>query len=176
MSKVNQNHIHQQQLICAINVFLEQIEHSGLAVIGFDNEAIIQELIAIISFFPIFLHIEKLNMVIPSIGNLDENRFYGVGTRFVSMFTMRYCNALHLFVLKIEEDRYVLEIYLESICVNTIIGKTPDEIWNLVEVLKKFTRSYLFGITNALVQEQLHKLKSELPKCTNWMNRQQLEK
>ncbi|RIB00817.1 hypothetical protein C2G38_2232840 [Gigaspora rosea] len=137
---------------CYKRVFGTNTEHSGLAVIGFDNEAIIQELITDISFFPIFLRIEKLNVVIPCIGNLDENRFYGVSTGFVSMFTM------------------------QSICINTIIEKTPDEIWNLVEVLKKFTGSYLFGITNELVQEQLHKLKSESPKCTDWMNRQQLEK
>ncbi|CAG8464607.1 18162_t:CDS:2 [Gigaspora margarita] len=147
---------------CYKRVFGTNTEYSGLEVIGFDNEAIIQELITDISFFPIFLRIEKLNVVIPCIGNLDENRFYGVGTGFVPTFTTRYCNALHLFVLKIKEDHCVLEIYLESICINTIIGKTPDKIWNLVEVLKKFIGSYLFGIINSLVQEHLQKLKKKL--------------
>ncbi|CAG8643235.1 8572_t:CDS:2 [Gigaspora margarita] len=66
---------------------------------------------------------EKLNVVIPSIGNLDKNRFYGLGPGFVSTFTTYYCNAQHLFVLKIEEDQCVLKFYLKSICVNSIIGK-----------------------------------------------------
>ncbi|CAG8537203.1 11307_t:CDS:2, partial [Scutellospora calospora] len=74
-----------------------------------------------------------------SIGDLDEDRFFSVGTGFVSSFTARYCKEIHLFVLKIEEYQYVLEIYLDSKCINTITGTDSDEIWDQIELFKKHT-------------------------------------
>ncbi|CAG8587273.1 7447_t:CDS:1, partial [Cetraspora pellucida] len=65
--------------ICYQQIFKTKTEYSGLAVIGFDSENIIQQLIADVIFFPIFLRIDnKFNVVISNIGDLDENRFYGV--------------------------------------------------------------------------------------------------
>jgi len=66
-----------------------------------------------------------------------------------------------LFLLKIEEKHCLLKIYLESTCIKQIIGETPDNVWNQVEIYQKFSGSYLFGIKDELVQEKLHILKSE---------------
>ncbi|RIB19428.1 hypothetical protein C2G38_2036057 [Gigaspora rosea] len=158
---------------CYKEVFNTKTEYSGLAIIGFKNENIIQQLTFDIELFPIFLHIEKLNVIVSSIGNLNEGKFYGIGAGFVSSFTAHYQNAQHLFVLIIEE-----EIYLESVCKNKSKGKTPDEVWNKVEIYKKYTRTYLCGITNELVQKHIEAIRSESPVCTadDWMNRERLEK
>ncbi|CAG8709052.1 17044_t:CDS:1, partial [Racocetra persica] len=163
---------------CYQKIFETRTEYSGLIAMGFNNENIIQQLIANIEFFPIFLQIEKLNVVITSIGDLDENKFHGVGTGFVSLFTMRYRGEQYLFLLRIKENQCRLEIYLESICVNRIIEQTPDDVWKQVEIYKKYTRTYLFGITNELVLERIEMLKRESPTCTpnEWMNVHQLEK
>ncbi|CAG8833306.1 7122_t:CDS:2 [Gigaspora margarita] len=103
---------------------------------GFKNKFIVKQLIANITFFPIFYRVDKLDIVVSSIGNLDENRLYNV------------------------------EIYSESIYINKITGSNLDEVWNQVAFLKKYTRSYLFGITNTLVQEHLNTANSESPTCT----------
>ncbi|CAG8721953.1 8533_t:CDS:1, partial [Scutellospora calospora] len=66
-------------------------EYSSLAAVGFENKNIIQQLIADIVFFLIFLRIEKLNMVILSIRDPDKNRFYSFSTGFVSSFITHYC-------------------------------------------------------------------------------------
>ncbi|CAG8607960.1 14257_t:CDS:2, partial [Racocetra persica] len=72
---------------CYQNTFKTKTEYSGLAIIEFKNENIIQQLINDIVFFPIFVRIEKLAMVITNIGDLDKNRFYEIGTEFVSSYT-----------------------------------------------------------------------------------------
>ncbi|CAG8641953.1 9303_t:CDS:1, partial [Scutellospora calospora] len=135
---------------CYQTVFNTRTEYSGLAVMGFENEEIIRSLIIDIVFFPIFLHIEKLVVIITNIGNLDVSRFYGVSTGFVSSFIKRYHGAQHLFILKIKENQCIIEIYLESVLVNKIVGETPDETWKKIEIYQKYTGTYLFGITDAL--------------------------
>ncbi|CAG8689606.1 7238_t:CDS:1, partial [Scutellospora calospora] len=115
---------------CYQQVFENKTEYSGLAAIGFENEDIIQELIADVETFPIFLQLfERHNIVITSIGDIDEDKFHSVGTGFVSSFTTRYHNAQHLFFLRIEENQCSLKIYLESECINHITGPTPDDVW-----------------------------------------------
>ncbi|RIB01655.1 hypothetical protein C2G38_2050698 [Gigaspora rosea] len=68
---------------CYQKVFGTKTEYSGQAVMGFEKEIIIQQLIDNVEFFPIFLKIENFNVIISNIGDLDENKFYGVGTGFV---------------------------------------------------------------------------------------------
>ncbi|CAG8608858.1 19864_t:CDS:2, partial [Racocetra persica] len=90
---------------CYQKVFKTKTEYSSLAIMGF-------------------------NITITSIGDLNENKFYGVSTGFVSSFTTHYCGAQYLFVLKIEEEQCNLEIYLESEHTHQFIKQTPDNIWN----------------------------------------------
>ncbi|CAG8741627.1 35159_t:CDS:2 [Gigaspora margarita] len=75
--------------------------------------------------------LEKLNVEVSSIGNLNEGKFYGVGA--------------------------------ELVCKNKIKEKTLDEVWNKVEIYKKYTRTYLFEIINELVQKHIEILRSESP-------------
>ncbi|CAG8746720.1 11909_t:CDS:2, partial [Racocetra persica] len=159
-------------------IFITKTEYFGLATMSFENELIIQQLIADIVFFLIFLHIDKFIIVVSSIGDPDENKLYDIGAGFVSLFMTRYHKALYLFVLKIEEHEYVLKIYSESVCVGKITGADPDKVWNQVEVLKKYTRLYLFEITNTLVQQHINILKNESLTCAvkEWSNTMQLEK
>ncbi|CAG8591153.1 22354_t:CDS:2 [Gigaspora margarita] len=119
--------------------FWNKTEYSGQAVMGFKNEIIIRQLIDDVEFFPIFLQIENFNVIISSIGDLNKNKFYGVSTGFVSSFTAYYHSAQK---------------------------QTPDEVLKEVGIHKKHTRSYIFGVTDELVQEHIKMLKNILPKCT----------
>ncbi|CAG8806995.1 15938_t:CDS:2 [Gigaspora margarita] len=88
-----------------------------------------------------------------------------VSIGFVSSFTTHYRGAQHLFVLKIKENQYNLEIYLELECTNQFIGQTPDDVWKEVGIHKKHTGSYIFEVTDELVREQIEMLKNKSPKC-----------
>ncbi|CAG8566404.1 45867_t:CDS:1 [Gigaspora margarita] len=151
--------------ICYQSTFKTKTEYSGLSVIGFDNEIIIQSLINDVVFFPIFIYIEKLTVVITNVGDLNKNRFHGIGAGFVSLFTIHYHHKQHLFILKIENQQCILKIYLELECIKTIIEETPDEIWKKLGIFQKYTRTYLFGLTNSLVHKHINKLRSKLPTC-----------
>src|SRR6266542_3410481 len=109
-------------------IFDTKTEYLGLAVIGFENEDIIQQLIVDISFFLIFLHVEKFLVVIVGLGNSLKNEYYRAGVGFISSFIIRYHDAQHLFLLKIEEEHCLLEIYLELTCIKQIIGEILDNV------------------------------------------------
>ena len=161
---------------CYQAVFGTKTEYSGLAVMGFECEEIIQQLIANISFFPIFIRIENFSIVITSIGSSskNENGYYIAEAGFISSFITRYNGAQHLFLLEIQEECCLLKIYLESACVKQIIGETPNDVWNQLTIHQKYVGSYLFGIKNELVQEKLRALENESIICTpnNWKNTQ----
>ncbi|CAG8772937.1 31850_t:CDS:2, partial [Racocetra persica] len=93
---------------------------------------------------------------VSSIGDPDENKFYDIGVGFVFSFMTHY----------------------QSVCVGKITEADPNKVWDQVEVLKKYTGSYLFGITNTLVQQHINILKSKSPTCAvkEWSNTMQLEK
>src|SRR6266542_4055558 len=71
-------------------IFDTKIEYSGLTVIGFENEDIIQQLIVDISFFPIFLCVKKFLVVIVGLGNSLKNEYYRARVGFISSFIIRY--------------------------------------------------------------------------------------
>ncbi|RHZ82825.1 hypothetical protein Glove_103g290 [Diversispora epigaea] len=58
---------------CYQSIFNSKTEYSGLAIMGFENENIIQQLIADILFFPIFLRIENFLVVITNLGSLPKH-------------------------------------------------------------------------------------------------------
>ncbi|CAG8539840.1 38833_t:CDS:2 [Gigaspora margarita] len=122
---------------CYQTIFKTKTEYSSLGVIGFKNENIIQQLIIDIEFFLIFLKTEtKFIVVITSINDLNE------------------------------DSQCTLEIYSELVCIKPIVEETPEEVWKKVGICQKYTRSYLFGITNILVHERLNILRNESPMCT----------
>ncbi|CAB4401282.1 unnamed protein product [Rhizophagus irregularis] len=71
---------------CYKEVFGTKTEYSGMAVIGFEDEKIIQQLLDKIEFFPIFLQIEKLSVVILGLGYSSKDGYYGAGEGFTSSF------------------------------------------------------------------------------------------
>ena len=51
-------------------IFGNKTKHSGLVVMGFDNEAIVHELVADVSFISIFIRLDKILIVVSQIGVL----------------------------------------------------------------------------------------------------------
>ncbi|CAB4390829.1 unnamed protein product [Rhizophagus irregularis] len=140
---------------CYKEVFGTKTEYSGMAVIGFEDEKIIQQLLDKIEFFPIFLQIEKLSVVILGLGYSSKDGYYGAGEGFTSSFITRYQNSQHLFLLKLEDNQCILEIYHNANKIEQFTESMPNDVWKKVSIHKKFSGSYLFRITHETTQNLL---------------------
>ena len=167
----------QQSASAAINNTYKQVfgnnktEYSGMAVIGFDDEVIVNELLADILFIPIFIHLDaRILIVVSQIGVLCEG--CGAGPGYLSTFITKYKNKQSLFVQSIE-DKCNLDIYDGEINLYHHEETTPDKIWKSINILKKYDGITLFGINNSYVQQELDKLrKNNSITCTSnqWNN------
>jgi hypothetical protein len=161
---------------CYKEVFGTKTEYSGIAVIGFENEKIIQQLLDKIEFFPIFLRIENFSVVISGLGYSSKDGYYGAGEGFISSFITRYQDAQHLFLLKLGDDQCVLEIYFNAADkIEQFTGSTPDDVWKKVGIHKKLSGSHVFGITHEITQNLLQ---SEVVTCKpdEWNDHEKLTK
>ncbi|CAB5139640.1 unnamed protein product [Rhizophagus irregularis] len=132
-------------------IFSNKTKYSGLAVMGFDNEAIVHELVADISFIPIFIRLDQILTVVSKIG-------------------VSSCEGCY-------EDECSLDIYNEGIKLYHNKDTTPNKIWETIGILKKYDSATLFGITDYNIQQiltELNKLEKSknLITCTsdNWKN------
>ncbi|RHZ50567.1 hypothetical protein Glove_495g38 [Diversispora epigaea] len=115
-----------------VQLFDTKTEYSGIAVMGFEDKNIIQQLLDKVEFFPMFLRIEKFLVVISGLGYSSKNEYYEMGAGFIFTFITRFCNAQYLFLLRIEDDHCFLEIYQDSKMIQQFIGLTPDDVWKKV--------------------------------------------
>ncbi|RGB24287.1 hypothetical protein C1646_773318 [Rhizophagus diaphanus] len=143
----------QQSATAAINnmysqIFSNKTKYSGLAVMEFDNEAIVHELVADISFIPIFIRLDQILIVISKIGVSSREGCYGASPRYLSTLITKYADKRSLF------------------------DTTPNKIWETISILKKYDGATLFGITDYNIQQiltELNKLEKSknLITCTN---------
>ncbi|RHZ75937.1 hypothetical protein Glove_208g81 [Diversispora epigaea] len=163
---------------CYKKVFDTKTEYSGIAVMGFEDKNIIQQLLDKVEFFPMFLRIEKFLVVISGLGYSSKNEYYEAGAGFISTFITRFRNAQHLFLLRIEDDHCFLEIYQDSKMIQQFIGLTPDDVWKKVGILKNFSGSYIFGITHESIQQLLNSENNKIVTCLpdEWHNYEKLTK
>src|SRR6266498_463598 len=158
-------------------IFSNKTKYSGLVVMGFDNETIAHELVANISFVPIFIHLDNNILVMVSqISVLFHEGCYGASPGYLSTLITKYTGKQSLFVQSIS-DECNLEIYHEGIKLYHNKDITHNKIWETIGILKKYDGATLFGITNSCVQQKLKEL-SKLEKnkksitCTSddWKN------
>ncbi|PKC56068.1 hypothetical protein RhiirA1_474558, partial [Rhizophagus irregularis] len=157
-------------------IFSNKTKYSGLAVMGFDNEAIVHELVADISFIPIFIRLDQILIVVSKIGVSSREGCYGAGPGYLSTLITKYADKRSLFVQSIE-DECSLDIYNEGIKLYHNKDTTPNKIWETIGILKKYDGATLFGITDYNIQQiltELNKLEKSknLITCTsdNWKN------
>jgi len=167
----------QQSASAAINntyrqVFNNKTEYSGIAVMGFDDEVIVHELLSDILFVPIYIHLDRILIVVSQIDVSDCENCGGAGPGYLFTLVTKYKGKQSLFVQSIE-DKCNLDIYYEGISQYHNEEITPNEIWNSINILKKYDGAALFGITNSYVQQELEKLrKNNSITCTSddWNN------
>ncbi|CAB5291924.1 unnamed protein product [Rhizophagus irregularis] len=106
-------------------IFSNKTKYSGLAVMGFDNEAIVHD----------------------KIGVSSREGCYGAGPGYLSTLITKYADKRSLFVQSIE-DECSLDIYNEGIKLYHNKDTTPNKIWETIGILKKYDGATLFGITD----------------------------
>ncbi|GET51064.1 hypothetical protein GLOIN_2v1767205 [Rhizophagus irregularis DAOM 181602=DAOM 197198] len=155
-------------------IFGNKIKYSGLAVMGFDNESIVHELIADVQFIPIFIRLDKILIVVSKIGISSCEEYYGAGPGYLSTLITKYNGKQSLFIQSILEDECSLDVYYEGIKLYHNKDTTPNKIWETIGILRKYDGVTLFGITNSYVQQKLEELKknNNIITCTsdNWEN------
>jgi hypothetical protein len=62
------------------------------------------------------------------LGYSFKDGYYGAGKDFTSSFITRYRNAQHLFLLKLEDNQCILEIYRNADKIEQFTGSTPDDV------------------------------------------------
>jgi hypothetical protein len=162
----------QPSATAAINETYNQIfgntktKYSGLAVMGFDNETIVHELVADISFIPIFIRLDKILIVVSQIGISSREEYYGAGPGYLSTLITKYADKQSLFVQSIE-DECSLDVYHEGNKLYHNQDTTPNKIWKTVGIHRKYDGTALFGITNSYVQQKLQEELSKLKRNKN---------
>jgi hypothetical protein len=137
----------------------------ALAVMGFDNKAIVYELVADILFIPIFIRLDQILIVVNKISVLSHEEYYDAGPGYLFTLITKYANKRSLFVQSIENE-CSLDIYNEGIKLYYNKDTTPNKIWETIGILKKYDGAALFEITDYNIQQILTKL-NKLEKSKN---------
>ncbi|EXX54024.1 hypothetical protein RirG_238470 [Rhizophagus irregularis DAOM 197198w] len=119
--------------------------------------------------------IEKLSVVISGLGYSSKDGYYGAGEDFTSSFITRYQNSQHLFLLKLEDNQCILEIYHNANKIEQFTESMPNDVWKKVGIHKKFSESYLFRITHETTQNLLQ-FEVAICKPDEWNNYEKLTK
>ncbi|CAG8497748.1 3165_t:CDS:2, partial [Racocetra persica] len=82
-------------------LFGGQTEHSGLAVFGFYNEEIISEILTDISFFPLFIKVDKFSIVVSKIGFSSRKDLLYAGPGYISSLLTRCGSETYLILQQV---------------------------------------------------------------------------
>jgi len=113
------------------NIFKTSTEYNGQAIMGFDNEQIVNELLEDVEFCPFTINIREISLFV---AGLNSNMFE---MGYVSTFFSRYQNQCCLFVQKIRKGLFYVEVYKDTKILAYYEGNSPAaEIWKSVRILK----------------------------------------
>ncbi|CAG8558147.1 22275_t:CDS:1, partial [Racocetra persica] len=106
-------------------LFENQTEHSGLAVLGFYNKEIISEILNDVLFFPLYMQINRLTIVVSEIGrSLREDLLFG-GPGYISSLVVYHNSEIHLVLQQILKDQCSLWGFKGKNEINQFVGETP---------------------------------------------------
>ncbi|GES77642.1 hypothetical protein GLOIN_2v1797464 [Rhizophagus clarus] len=95
-------------------IFGNKTKYSGLNVMRFNNETIVYELLADVSFILIFICLDKMLIVVSKIGILFQEGYYGAGPEYLFTLITKYASKQSLFVQSIKEE-CSLDIYNKDV-------------------------------------------------------------
>jgi len=127
------------------NLFNNKIQYSGLSVLGFDDENIIQELLSDILFCHFKITVDNLSILIIKLGDSNNNQMVG----YQSSFMYKYHQQQNLFVQKVDSKEYHIEIFRKKERIAYYSDILSTEVWKKTGILKNYDGNVLFGIEHS---------------------------
>jgi hypothetical protein len=124
-----------------------------------------------VDFQPFFVYFNKFQIFVYNVESSNREGCEGAGCGFISSFV----NKKALYEQKILENFCVVHIFEEFSEKQVFRGKTPNEVWNKINIFPIFDGKSLFGLMDEKTQ-QIIKNKSQ-PTCQpkDWAERSKLE-
>lgn len=146
-------------------IFQTSTEYNGQAIMGFDNEQIVEELLEDVEFCPFTIDIQGISLFV---SGLNTNLFeMGYVTTFISKYHGQRC----LFVQKINKKLFYVEIYKDTKILTYYEGNSPEEVWKSIGILKKYGGTALFGLDHPQMLNAIQKF-NHVESCdhNDWNN------
>ena len=89
---------------------------------GFNDEQIVKELLEDVEFYPFIINIQNISLFVVGL-NLDTAE-----TGYISMFNSKFKGQRCLFVQKIKEKLFLIEVYKETEILAYYEGNSPEEV------------------------------------------------
>ncbi|CAG8563223.1 1307_t:CDS:1, partial [Racocetra fulgida] len=119
---------------------------SGPAILGFNQETIVSQLLNNVIFIPLFFKFKQFNIVVSNIGNKITDRFESllIAKKGEKNYLVHQCIANNMYYLNFyKEDK--INFHYEDI--------TMDAVWKKTNILAKYDGTTLFGSNHSLVQQ-----------------------
>jgi hypothetical protein len=133
-------------------IFKTKTRYSGLLVMGWNDENIINELNEDVLFTPRSFSLDKIKIFVYGVGYSRHEDWYYAGPGYKSSLLYKLRDKQALFVSKIEEDLCIIEVYQDQKLQTTFTSQNPVDVWKNLESMKKFNGNQLFGIDNDTIK------------------------
>jgi len=147
------------------NIFGTKTKFSGPLVMGFDQAAIVEQLLSNVQFRPFEFFVETLRIIVFGIGISKNQEWNYAGAGYQSSFVDNVDKKQFLYVQNFTDKRCNLTIYEENQLRTIVCGKTPADVWSIVDHKPRFDANKLFGIDNEYTQALINQL--QIPSCTS---------
>ena len=148
-------------------LFKNQTEYSGLALYGFYDNEIVSELLADISFFPLYLRINRFSVVVSSIGYSSREDLLFAGPGYASSLVIYRNSETYHILQQILEDHCSLRVFKGQNQICQYVGKTPTIVWKKYGMCKNNDYLALFGLKDSKVQALLANERKKSMICTS---------
>ncbi|CAG8435247.1 1822_t:CDS:2 [Scutellospora calospora] len=143
-------------------LFGGQTEHSGLAVFGFYNKEIILEIPTDISFFPLFIKVDKFSIVVSKIGYSSREDLLYAGPGYTSSLLTCRGSETYLILQQVLDNYCSLRVYKGRNEVYQYVGEIPIIVWKKYGMHQNRDHLALFGLKDPKVQSLLTNKKEDI--------------
>ncbi|CAG8518547.1 4244_t:CDS:2, partial [Dentiscutata heterogama] len=133
-------------------IYNENTQYSGLAIIGFNNPWIVQKLLEGIEFISHFIKVDSFLIVISNIGINALNNFK---TNFTSSLLTKLESNRCFVLQQLTEHGASLDFYTKDQLKKHFEDEIPTMVWKKTRILKKYNGNMLFGLENTMIQQAM---------------------
>ncbi|RHZ54944.1 hypothetical protein Glove_421g37 [Diversispora epigaea] len=152
-------------------IFDVKTRFSRPSVLGFDNEIMVEQLWAEVLFFPFQIIIQDITIFVIALGSSDRVEWNFAGPGYHSSFFHKYHGQRSLIYQLIINMEYRIDIYHQENKIQTYTGKSPNDVWTKLNILKSHNGKDLFGLCNQLIIEAIRNyIKIPYCKACDWNN------